>query len=1065
MTNSIPELIEKFHRNREGYLSPEYNETQLRREFLDPFFSALGWDVENRQGYAEAYKDVIHEDAIKIGTATKAPDYSFRIGGIRKFFVEAKKPSINLKDDISPAYQLRRYAWSAKLPLSVLTDFEEFVVYDGRVKPSPADKPSTGRTLYIPYTEYESRWGEIAGVFSKEAVLRGSFDKYAETNKAKKGTAEVDDAFLQEIEEWRKTLAANIALRNPKLTQRELNFAVQRTIDRIIFLRICEDRGIETYGALMALENGAHIYKRLTERFHRADEKYNSGLFHFQKEKNRGETPDELTLSLAIDDKPLKEIIKNLYYPESPYEFSVLPADILGQVYEQFLGKVIRLTAGHRAVVEDKPEVKKAGGVYYTPTYIVEYIVKNTVGRLLTREENVTASGAKQSHLVENGIASPDKKSRDRNDMKKEKSKLTPKQAAKLRILDPACGSGSFLIGAYQYLLDWHRDWYVNDGAEKWATGKSPALYQAQVEDSTRRGGEWRLTTTERKRILLNNIYGVDIDAQAVETTKLSLLLKVLEGENEQTISQQVKMFHERALPDLGNNIKCGNSLIGPDFYEGQQLTLMDDDERMRINAFDWNSEFKEIMDADGFDVVIGNPPYIRIQVMKEWAPTEVEFYKDKFHSASAGNYDIYVVFVEKGLDLLNTKGLLGFILPHKFFNSQYGEPLRGLIARGKHLSHVVHFGDQQVFADATTYTCLMFLDRKINDGFRFLKVDDIKAWRYEGRAIEGSIQNKEVNSSGWNFAVGESATLSAKLEKMPTKLGDLATKIFQGLVTGADDVFILKDLKSGKYFSEATQAEHKIEKELMHPLCKGSVNIRRYEISELTKSILFPYKVVEGKVQLLTTKELEEKYPHAWDYLQTNRKALESRERGKWKHERWYAFGRSQNLSEMEQKKILTPSIANRASYTLDSTDYFYFVGSGGGGGGGYGILLNDNEKLSYQYVLGLLNSALLDSYLKSYSSRFSGGYYAYNRQYIERLPIRTINFSDPTDKSHHDKMVSLVEQMLDVHKKLAAAKLDHEKNALQRQIAATDKQIDELVYELYGLTEEEIKIVEGKG
>jgi hypothetical protein len=285
---------------------------------------------------------VIHEDAIKIGGCTKAPDYCFRIGGARQFFVEAKKPSVNVKDDVSPA-------------------------------------------------------------------------------------------FLKEIENWRDALARNLALRNPDLTQPELNFAVQRTIDRIIFLRICEDRGIETYGALMALLNGERAYKRLCEIFHRADERYNSGIFHFQKEKDRREAPDELTLGLQIDDKPLKEIIRNLYYPDSPYEFAVLSADILGQVYEQFLGKVIRLTSGHRAVVEDKPEVKKAGGVYYTPTYIVDYIVKNTVGKLLEGK--------------------------------------TPKQAAKLRILDPACGSGSFLIGAYQYLLDWHRDWYVNDGPEKHAAG------------------------------------------------------------------------------------------------------------------------------------------------------------------------------------------------------------------------------------------------------------------------------------------------------------------------------------------------------------------------------------------------------------------------------------------------------------------------------------------------------------------------------------------------------------------------------------------------------------------
>ncbi len=360
----ILELVERFDRNIDAYKQGKYNEAQVRKEFIDPFFKELGWDVDNEKGYAEAYKDVVHEDAIRVGRATKAPDYSFRIGGSRKFFLEAKKPSVYIKKDIHPAYQLRRYAWSAGLPLSILTDFEEFAVYDCRIKPVKTDQAATARTLYLTYKEYSDRWQELYDTFSQEAILKGSFDKYIESKKKKRGTAEVDAAFLGEIERWRELLARNIALRNPKLSQRELNFAVQRTIDRIIFLRICEDRGIEPYGKLMSLQNGGQVYQRLFKLFYQADERYNSGLFHFQKEKNRpGGSPDELTPDLNVDDQALKDIIKHLYYPDSPYEFSVLPGDILGQVYEQFLGKVIRLTSSHRAVVEHKPEVRKAGGV------------------------------------------------------------------------------------------------------------------------------------------------------------------------------------------------------------------------------------------------------------------------------------------------------------------------------------------------------------------------------------------------------------------------------------------------------------------------------------------------------------------------------------------------------------------------------------------------------------------------------------------------------------------------------------------------------------------------------
>ena len=376
----IIDLVQRFRRNLADYRSGKYNETQVRLEFIDPFFEALGWDVHNRKGYAEAYKDVVHEDQVKVSGATKAPDYGFRIGGVRKFFVEAKKPSIDIKDDVHPAYQLRRYAWSAKLPLSILTDFEELAVYDCRMRPVKSDKSGTARVMYFIFDEYVDKWDDLAAVFSREAVLQGSFDRYAESKKRKRGTAEVDASFLAEIERWRGTLARNIALRNPGLTVRDLNFAVQRTIDRVIFLRIAEDRGLEPYAQLRNLGGQKDTYRELCRRYLEADNRYNSGLFHFKTEAGRPGTPDEFTANLIIDDKVIQDILRNLYYPDSPYEFSVLPADILGQVYEQFLGKVIRLTAGGRAKVEDKPEDKKAGGVYYTPTYIVDYIVTQTVG-------------------------------------------------------------------------------------------------------------------------------------------------------------------------------------------------------------------------------------------------------------------------------------------------------------------------------------------------------------------------------------------------------------------------------------------------------------------------------------------------------------------------------------------------------------------------------------------------------------------------------------------------------------------------------------------------------------
>src|SRR5215208_7611209 len=427
--DKVYRLVKHFDANLAAYKRAQFDEAQVRIDFINPLLKdGLGWDVDSDLGLLETYREVVYEDRVKVGGGTMAPDYGFYLGGHRRFFLEAKKPSVDLLGDIAPAVQLRRYAWSANLPLSILTDFEELAIYDCRFEPVKTDKATTARLNFITYDQYADRWDELYSLFSREAVLEGALDKFAAATKRKRGTQTVDDVFLKEIETWREQLARSLAIRNG-LNQRQLNYAVQMTIDRIIFLRMAEDRGIEEYGRLLSLVNGNDVYGRLCEIFREADDRYNSGLFRFRDERGREEKPDTLTPSLEVGDRLLRRIIRSLYYPESPYEFSVLPVDVLGQVYEQFLGRVIQLENGHTATVEEKPEVRKAGGVYYTPTYIVDYIVEKPVGKLLEGKRPGPRGGA-----------------------------------SRINIVDPACGSGSFLIGAYRYLLDWHRARYVEDG-------------------------------------------------------------------------------------------------------------------------------------------------------------------------------------------------------------------------------------------------------------------------------------------------------------------------------------------------------------------------------------------------------------------------------------------------------------------------------------------------------------------------------------------------------------------------------------------------------------------------
>jgi len=994
----LQDLVARFTLHRDAYQSSNYNEAQLRQEFLDPFLALLGWDVENRQGSAEAYKEVIHEDSIVIDDRAKAPDYSVRIGGVRKFFLEAKKPSVNIKKDIHPAFQLRRYAWSAKLPLSILTDFEELAVYDCRIKPEHTDKASTARILYLTFQQYAEKWDELTGLFSRDAVLNGSFDAFAESTKGKRGTSEVDTAFLAEIESWRTVLSENFALRNPTLTPRELNYAVQATIDRIIFLRICEDRGIEDYGRLRALLTGVHVYDRLGKLFQLADERYNSGLFHFQNEKNRPE-PDHLTLGLRLDDSPVRELLRNLYYPHSPYEFSVLPADILGQVYEQFLGKVIRLSEGHRAVVEDKPEVRKAGGVYYTPTYIVDYIVRNTVGILLEDK--------------------------------------TPRQVAHLRILDPACGSGSFLIIAYQFLLDWHRDYYVADGLKK----HTDKLYRAHT-------GDWRLVPAERKRILLNNIFGVDVDPQAVEVTKLSLLLKVLEGETSLSITTQLQMFHQRALPDLANNIKCGNSLVAPDFYDGQlSMDFFEEESRHKVNVFDWRSEFPKIMRAGGFDAVIGNPPYFSIDDTWGKGDPRLSYLKRAYSHVYNDKTDVLFYFLAKAVQLSRSE--VGFIVSRAFLEAYKADKLRGSLAQSMGVRQVIDFRNFYVFEKVGITTAVVLLSkqmgRKAASVFklrqpRFKTASMISELEQRDRFELLSVPQKNFGSDPWSFADNATSLLHDRLDAAGDPLGSVLV-IGQGMQTGRNDVF------------------GRLTRETIHGWGVDRVDSGKFRYyTRARNSDILRYEIKDSGELLLYVEDAP-----SFDYLpqavrrhlKSHQARLRSRAAFKRKNCEWWRYTWPLHKEHFHKRRLYCPYLATRNRFALD--DECLFLGLTD-----TTVLYDAEQPEDLRYVLGLLNSKLLTFRFRTIGKLKSGGILEYFENSVSKLPIRRINLQKASDRALHDQMVKLVNEVHAATRRHASARTDHERTSIKRELDSTDRQIDRLVYDLYQVSEAEIALIE---
>ena len=976
--DSVKLLIDTFENNLDFYKSGKYNEYQLRQEFLDPFFKELGWDMDNEAGLAPQYRDVIHEASIKIGGSTKAPDYAFSIHGQYKFFLEAKKPAVNVKSDTDPAYQLRRYGWSAKLPISILTDFEEFAIYDCRKRPSRGERASTSRIAYFKYTDYIEKWDELCATFSKEAILKGSFDKYTVDTKRHRGTDTVDDAFLEEIENWRNLLARNFALRNPALSVRDLNFAVQKTIDRLIFLRICEDRGTEDYKRLATSLNNKRIYPRLLDQFMQADARYNSGLFHFSTENGRG-APDIITPNLKLDDTVLKEIISKLYYPESPYEFSVLPADILGKVYEQFLGKTILLTSGHQAKIEEKPEVRKAGGVYYTPNYIVNHITKNTLGHIL--------DGSDPEQLKPIAVS----------------------RAAKIKVLDPACGSGSFLIVVYQYLLDWHLRQYTADPEtngpdegkiKRHAGGKNPKIYLSP-------GNEWKLTTDERKRILLNNIFGVDIDPQAVEVTKLSLLLKVIEGETHQIRQRDWIRERQRILPDLANNIKCGNSLIGPNFYDDEQMLLLDEETQYGINIFDWNQGFPDIMRRGGFDCIVGNPPY-----GASLDENQKKFFGEKF-TCQSYQLDSYLLFLEKMLSsILDNHGKLGFIIPNPWLTNIKQQATRHFISETADVEQVVHFLNP-VFSAAVVDTQILIASVPVS----------------KSHLIDIHVCNNSTSSNRMNI-------ISSHIQKQ---------EHWRKQANDAINIFLCE----GEFaFFDKIKETH----QPLGNIVNLSVGIKPYQKGKGTP------KQTANDVKNRIFDATEKQGP---DYRQIIRGkditkySVSPKEIRYIKYGPWLAEPRPKANFDSPQKVVIRQTgdslIAAFETNRLLCMNNMHVLTPG-----------EDMHGLSMLYLLGLINSRMFNWYYSCLNPEQGEALAEVKRTNVAKLPVRKIDFNNPDDVAMHDKMVVLVGRMLELTQKKADESNPETLRLIETQIAATNHQIDRLVYDLYEVTPEEIALVE---
>lgn len=997
---TVVKLCDTFKAHYETHHKSDYNETAVRKDFLDKFFAALGWDVNHDEQTNPYEQEVKVERNVKVAARVKKADYAFYIEPNfrdERFFVEAKKPSVTL-ETADNCFQTIRYAYSSsRAAVSILTNFKEFIVMDCRFRPdiNTAANHVHKRYSFEDFKDKE-KFAEVYYLFGREAVAANALEKYAETLPKPKGKVkqrklfadgfrDLDDDFLAKLEEYRAELAKMFKRKNPALTSDDLTEATQRTLDRLVFIRFLEDKLIEPSTILDKFGDKPRAWKQFVGKSKDFDKSYNGIIF---KPHPIIDADD-----FEVDDKTFLDVCDDFASKYSPYHFNYIPIHILGSIYERFLGNVIEVK-GKNAEVNPKPEVRKAGGVFYTPEYIVRYIVENTVGALI--------------------------------------EKKTPKDVAEMRFADIACGSGSFLLGVYDYLLRWHTRFYNTP------KNKTQAKRDGCIANDD---GTFHLSFEQKREILKNNIYGTDIDRQAFEVTQLSLFLKLLDEETQGSTQGFMVGFRQALLPSLSDNIQCGNALVDWDVASGDLFEQLDSEKERKLNPMSFAQKFPEVMKRGGFDAIVGNPPYVRQELI-----SDLKSYLQKKYDTYHGVADLYVYFFERYISLLRDKGEFAIIVANKWMRANYGEPLRNWLKK-LDIIEIIDFGDLPVFQNATTYPCIVRVNK--NKADEIFNAVNVKTLDFGEKGLQGYVADNSItvnqtalDSGGWTLTDELTQKLLTKLRKIGVPLAEyVKDEIYYGIKTGLNEAFVIDNATRERLIAEDASSA-----ELIKPFLAGR-DIKRYAAPRSDKHLILMPKGFTNKhsTDKNAWKWLQKTYPAIAAHLEPFAEAAQARcDKGDY----WWELRACDYYDKFTQPKIIYPNISKQPEFTFDNslnyTNQKCF------------IIPKDDK-----YLLGILNSRMTFLLYKSLLPKLRGDFYEPSYVYFKDFPIHKINLKNSTDKSNHDNLIRLVEQIMTAKSKLNEARNDGEREFYTNKCNMLEDAIDNIVYDLYDLSEAERDLI----